>query len=209
MAAYRKAAGITQDELGKRLGGWTKVAVSAAERSWDGRRIRKFDADELVAIATALGVPVIALFLPPENSGTSVRYLLDNTSHGEIQDMADLLPYLTPSRGDDSPAMTAYRNRLMGLGVGSGHQEQGEEILADARRRAEWLEYDAQERHRRAMGSLVQQREMLEQRVDDLRAFEREYRSRLRAFAVAQLHDLDKGATDSVTFPAMGSGPSA
>jgi hypothetical protein len=78
--------------------GWAKVAVSAAERSWDGKRVRKFDADEIVAIATVLGVPV-----------------------------------------------------------------------------------SAQEQHRQAMGSLVQQREELERRVDDLRAFEREYRSRFMA----------------------------
>jgi len=59
------------------------------------------------------------------------------------------------------------------------------------------------------MKDLIQQRYELERRVDDLRAFEREYRSRLRAYFVGQLGDLDKGATDSGAFPAMGSGPSA
>jgi cell division septum initiation protein DivIVA len=43
------------------------------------------------------------------------------------------------------------------------------------------------------MGTLVQQREELERRVDDLRAFEREYRSRLRAYLEGQLRDLDAG----------------
>ena len=73
----------------------------------------------------------------------------------------------------------------------------------DARARAESLERDAQERHRQAMGSLVQQREELERRVDDLRAFEREYRSRLKAYLEGQLRDLEAGAADSGTFPAV------
>jgi DivIVA domain-containing protein len=86
-------------------------------------------------------------------------------------------------------------------------RRQAEQITSDARARAESLERDAQERHRQAMGSLVQQREELERRVDDLRAFEREYRSRLKAYLEGQMRDLEAGATDSGTFPAMSTGP--
>ncbi len=86
-------------------------------------------------------------------------------------------------------------------------RRQAEQITSDARARAEALERDAQERHRQAMGSLVQQREELERRVDDLRAFEREYRSRLKAYLEGQMRDLEAGATDSGTFPAMNTGP--
>ena len=84
-------------------------------------------------------------------------------------------------------------------------RRQAEQITGDARARAESLERDAQERHRHAMGSLVQTREELERRVDDLRAFEREYRSRLKAYLEGQLRDLEAGVTDSGTFPTMGS----
>jgi DivIVA domain-containing protein len=82
-------------------------------------------------------------------------------------------------------------------------RRQAEQITGDARARAESLERDAQERHRQAMGSLVTQREELERRVDDLRAFEREYRSSLKAYLEGQLRDLEAGVTDSGTFPAM------
>ncbi len=85
-------------------------------------------------------------------------------------------------------------------------RRQAEQITGDARARAESLERDAQERHRQAMGSLVQTREELERRVDDLRAFEREYRSRLKAYLEGQLRDLEAGVTDNGTFPAMGPG---
>src|SRR5271165_550918 len=85
-------------------------------------------------------------------------------------------------------------------------RRQAEQVTSDARARAESLERDAQERHRQAMGSLVQSREELERRVDDLRAFEREYRSRLKAYLEGQLRDLEAGVADSGTFPPMGSG---
>ena len=83
-------------------------------------------------------------------------------------------------------------------------RRQSEQITSDARARAESLERDAQERHRQAMGSLVTSREELERRVDDLRAFEREYRSRLKAYLEGQLRDLEAGAADSGVFPAVG-----
>lgn len=86
-------------------------------------------------------------------------------------------------------------------------RRQAEQITGDARARAESLERDAQERHRQAMGSLVTSREELERRVDDLRAFEREYRSRLKAYLEGQLRDLEAGVTDSGTFPVMPPAP--
>jgi DivIVA domain-containing protein len=85
-------------------------------------------------------------------------------------------------------------------------RRQAEQITSDARARAESLERDAQERHRQAMGSLVQQREELERRVDDLRAFEREYRSRLKAYMEGQLRDLEAGVTEAGGFPTVGAG---
>jgi DivIVA domain-containing protein len=85
-------------------------------------------------------------------------------------------------------------------------RRQAEQITGDARARAESLERDAQERHRQAMGSLVQTREELERRVDDLRAFEREYRSRLKAYLEGQLRDLEAGVTESGGFQAVGAG---
>jgi DivIVA domain-containing protein len=85
-------------------------------------------------------------------------------------------------------------------------RRQAEQITGDARARAESLERDAQERHRQAMGSLVQTREELERRVDDLRAFEREYRSRLKAYLEGQLRDLEAGVTETGGFPTVGAG---
>jgi DivIVA domain-containing protein len=84
-------------------------------------------------------------------------------------------------------------------------RRQSEQIVSEARARAESLERDAQDRHRQAMGSLVQQREELERMVDDLNAFEREYRSRLKAYLEGQLRELEAGASHGSPF---GAGPS-
>ena len=243
MAVYRRAAGLTQEDLGQRLGGWTKVAVSAAERSWDGKRIRKFDADEITRIAAVLGTPPTALFLPPEDHGTVVRYVLD-VPGSDDEKPADLLTYVFPAYEGDSPAMNAYRKRLIAvrasehepldnldtaervlelvqqtadeaidqarsaagqtLGIARSEADevltkarrQAEQITGDARARAESLERDAREQHRQALMSLVVTREELERRVDDLRAFEREYRSRLQAYLEGQLRDLRAGVVD-------------
>src|SRR5215469_13617853 len=69
-------------------------------------------------------------------------------------------------------------------------RRQADQITSDARARAESLERDGQERHRQAMGSLLEQREEIERRVDGLRALERECRSRLQEYAEGLLRDL-------------------
>jgi vacuolar-type H+-ATPase subunit H len=83
-------------------------------------------------------------------------------------------------------------------------RRQADQVMSEARSRAEGLDRDAQERHRQVMGSLVQQREELERKVDDLRAFEREYRSRLKVYLEGQLRELEVGATEGVAFGGPG-----
>jgi transcriptional regulator with XRE-family HTH domain len=114
MAYYRRKAGLTQEQFGDLLGGWTKVAVSAAERSWDGRRMRKFDGDEIADIAAALGVPIAALFLPPEDDLEDCRYVFRQDTEGEPVGMGALLSHAIPEPTlDGTPTMRAYEDRLV------------------------------------------------------------------------------------------------
>ena len=83
-------------------------------------------------------------------------------------------------------------------------RRQAEQIIGDARARAETLERDAQERHRQAMGSLVQTRDELERKVEELRSFEREYRSRLKLYLENQLAELNVASEGSGSFPVVG-----
>ncbi|WP_055483048.1 DivIVA domain-containing protein [Sphaerimonospora sp. CA-214678] len=86
-------------------------------------------------------------------------------------------------------------------------RRQAEQIIGDARARAETLERDAQERHRQAMGTLVQTRDELERKVEELRSFEREYRSRLKLYLENQLAELNVSAEGSGGFPIVSGAP--
>ncbi|MDH2429346.1 helix-turn-helix transcriptional regulator [Sphaerisporangium sp. TRM90804] len=109
MAYFRKAAGLKQEDLAARLNMargqtlWTNASISAAERSWDGKRVRQFDADLILGLATTLGLPIAAFFLPPEDDGIKQRYLMDlpdTTGRGnDCLYMADVLDYVINTDG--------------------------------------------------------------------------------------------------------------
>src|SRR6185503_4016860 len=91
----------------------------------------------------------------------------------------------------------------------------------EARGKADALERDAQEKHRVAMGTLEQARASLERKVEDLRAFEREYRQRLKSYLESQMRQLESNSSDDSALarssassygggvPQLGPGPSA
>jgi DivIVA domain-containing protein len=81
-------------------------------------------------------------------------------------------------------------------------QEQRDKIIAEAQIEASSLVNDAQEKSRKILGALEQQRSVLERKVEQLRGFERDYRSRLKAYIEGQLRDLD--ARGSVAAPEVG-----
>lgn len=80
--------------------------------------------------------------------------------------------------------------------------QQKEKIIAEAQIEASSLVNDAQEKSRKILGALEQQRSVLERKVEQLRGFERDYRSRLKAYIEGQLRDLD--ARGSVAAPEVG-----
>ena len=79
-----------------------------------------------------------------------------------------------------------------------------ERVEADARTRAEKLDHETAERRNQLFGSLERERDKLAKEVEELRAFEREYRSRLRAYFEGQLAVLD-GKEDVNNAPKLGS----
>ena len=64
-------------------------------------------------------------------------------------------------------------------------------MTRDARAKAEALERDARQRHQEVMGSLDSKRTALQKHIEELKQFEREYRTRLKAYLESQLRDLD------------------
>lgn len=70
-------------------------------------------------------------------------------------------------------------------------RSKAEAIEREARSKADALERDAQDKHRTIIGVLETQRTALERQLDELRQFEREYRSRLKSFLEGQLRQLE------------------
>ena len=61
--------------------------------------------------------------------------------------------------------------------------------------------HEAQQRKQQILEELAAERTRLEQKIDELRTFERDYRSQLRSYIEGQLRDLDTTATSSGSTP--------
>ena len=109
-----------------------------------------------------------------------------------------------PARGAATPAAESAAGLLAVGDVLVVHllrhgEQQRDKIIAEAQIEASSLVNDAQEKSRKILGALEQQRSVLERKVEQLRGFERDYRSRLKAYIEGQLRDLD--ARGSVAAP--------
>ena len=68
------------------------------------------------------------------------------------------------------------------------------QIISEAEREATRMVTEAQETSRKTLEEFEKRKSTLEREVEELRGFERDYRSRLRAFIENQLQDLDSQA---------------
>lgn len=89
--------------------------------------------------------------------------------------------------------MLALAQKLHDEYVRNGEQQR-DRIVGDAREHAARLVREAEEKQRQTLGSLEQERSLLERKIDELRAFEREYRSRLKSYLEGQLRELEAKA---------------
>jgi DivIVA domain-containing protein len=64
---------------------------------------------------------------------------------------------------------------------------------SDARTRAQMLDSETEARRKELFGNLDKEKERLDHELENLRAFEREYRSRLKSYFTQQLEALDNG----------------
>jgi DivIVA domain-containing protein len=73
----------------------------------------------------------------------------------------------------------------------SDARTKAEEVTREARAKADALERDARQRHQEAIAGLDAKRTALQKHIEELKQFEREYRTRLKAYLESQLRDLD------------------
>jgi cell division septum initiation protein DivIVA len=101
----------------------------------------------------------------------------------------------------------------------SDAQAKAEAIAADAQANAEELKLQAEQRYQDVVGSLATKRESLQQQIESLEQFDRDYRSRLTTFMQGQLRalwvdepkvgEIEPGAADDAEVPAQRNGKPA
>lgn len=110
---------------------------------------------------------------------------------------APVAPPAQPAQGGGRSAVAESAAGLLAMAqqMHDKHVQDGmdqrDKIIAEAQIEASSLVNDAQEKSRKTLGALEQQRSVLERKVEQLRGFERDYRSRLKAYIEGQLRDLE------------------
>jgi DivIVA domain-containing protein len=168
------------DELRAKLAAATKAAAAAPASTTAPQPVVEEKKAESVAEEKkpeAEPEPVKAVAEPPAPAETV----------GVGADSAARVLALAQQTADQAIAEArAEANKIVG-----DARSKAEAIEREARNKADALERDAQDKHRSIIGVLETQRNALEAQLDQLRQFEREYRSRLKSFLEGQLRQLD------------------
>ncbi|OMH33198.1 DivIVA domain-containing protein [Tersicoccus sp. Bi-70] len=125
----------------------------------------------------APGVDAAADTAVPATSAAPVTASAGTTSAG------------TTPTADNAAGLLAMAQRIHDEYVNSGI-EQRDSIIAEAQTKAETMVSDAEAHRTKTLTDLEHQKSDLERQVEQLRGFERDYRSRLKEYIEGQLHDL-------------------
>lgn len=94
------------------------------------------------------------------------------------------------SEPESATGMLALAQKLHDDYVRSG-QEESDRLINEAKSRANRIVREAEETSQRTLGQLEQERSLLERKIDELRVFERDYRTRLKSYLENLLGDLE------------------
>ncbi|MFC7405366.1 DivIVA domain-containing protein [Georgenia alba] len=104
-----------------------------------------------------------------------------------------------PAGGESGPApesaagMLALAQRLHDEYVSNGKAE-SERLVSEAQAEGERIIKEAEDQHNRTLTQLEQERSLLERKIDELRTFERDYRTRLKSYLESLLQNVESGA---------------
>ncbi|HEY3436909.1 MAG TPA: DivIVA domain-containing protein [Actinotalea sp.] len=98
------------------------------------------------------------------------------------------------SEPESATGMLQLAQKLHDDYVRSG-QEEGDRIITEAKTQATRIVGEAEETSNRTLAQLEQERSLLERKIDELRVFERDYRTRLKSYLENLLGDLDARGT--------------
>jgi DivIVA domain-containing protein len=96
---------------------------------------------------------------------------------------------MTDARTKSEQMVTEAKHRADSM-IGDA-RTRAETVEREARAKAAALEQEAERRHVETMGPLEEKKAGLERKIEELRTFEREYRTRLRSYLESHLRDLD------------------
>ncbi|MCU6479196.1 DivIVA domain-containing protein [Arthrobacter sp. A2-55] len=205
--------GYDQDEVDDFL---DEIVVELRRLHQENDELRKKLADNTSNVQAAPAAPAPLLEKVPETAAEPVKEAVVEAAPAkpatpaapvvEAAPVAAAAPAPAAATGVESAAgVLAMAQKLHDEYVNAG-VEQRDKIIAEAQIEASSLVNDAQEKSRKTLGALEQQRSVLERKVEQLRGFERDYRSRLKTYIEGQLRDLD--ARGSVAAPDFADGGS-
>jgi DivIVA domain-containing protein len=136
-----------------------------------------------VAVAAATPVETIRVETVPQASNAAARLLELATRN------ADEL--VEEAKNEADKIVGEARTKAERLE--SESKTKADRLESDARTRAQMLDSETAERRRQMFGDLEKDRDKLNSEVENLRSFEREYRSRLKSYFSQQLEALNTG----------------
>ena len=104
------------------------------------------------------------------------------------------------SEPESATGMLRLAQKLHDDYVRSG-QEEGDRIVTEAKTEAGRIVREAEDTSTRTLAKLEEERSLLERRIDELRVFERDYRTRLKSYLENLLGDLDARGTTVAAQP--------
>ena len=156
------------------------------------RRVGELSRATVAREGDAEPVPVMAAAPPPPPVQEPVRPSIAAAMSGAMSGQMSGMDGGTGGP-QEAAGMLALAQKLHDEYVRNGEQQR-DRIVSEAREHATRLVREAEEKQRQTLGSLEQERSLLERKIDELRAFEREYRSRLKSYLEGQLRELESKA---------------
>ncbi|MEO8263661.1 MAG: DivIVA domain-containing protein [Pseudolysinimonas sp.] len=124
-------------------------------------------------------------------------------------------PVFAPQAATADPSDPANTNNLLQLArrLHEEHVREGMEkrdaLIAEGHAAAARVVSEAEQAQRVQLGSLEQERVALEHQIDELRAFERDYRTKLKGYIEGQLRELETANALTTGAPAAAQQPAA
>lgn len=166
------------DELRDKLAAVTRGGVAASAEPIQARQEAPKAPPSAMAPPAAAPAPVVS---QPSEAAAKVLALAQKTADELVAD----------AKSEADRLMSDARNRAEK--IDSETKAKASKIEQDARQRADSIEQEVAKRRSQVFGKLEAEQSDLEAQLETLRAFEREYRSRLKSYLENELRKLEMG----------------